>query len=107
VMSRNQWIAQRPEITAAFVQPNHPSAPEILRAASERLAASTGSDAIDGYQSLASGSNKRPREIAKAVFEALGDRIEHYINPPSGFNEEGQKLRPLDQVLSDKPAFTP
>jgi hypothetical protein len=102
VMSRNQWIAQRPEITAAFVQPNHPSAPEILRAASERLAASTGSDAIDGYQSLASGSNKRPREIAKAVFEALGDRIEHYINPPSGFNEEGQKLRPLDQVLSDK-----
>ena len=102
VFSRTQWLAAQPEITAAFVQPNHPKVAEILKEASSILKELTGSEAIDGYQALAGGNKDRPRAIARAVFDALGNHIDHYINPPASFNERiGQKLRPLDQILND------
>lgn len=102
VFSRTQWLRNRPEITAAFVQPNHPTVAQIIREASVILKSGTGSDAVDGYQALAGGDVDRPRAIAKAIFEALGAHIDHYINPPASFNEGiGQKLRPLDQILAD------
>lgn len=102
VYSRTQWLAQQPEITAAFVQPNHPAVADIIKDASTRLQRLTGNNAVDGYQSLARGDNNRPTAIAGAIFDALSHQIDHYINPPASFNERiGQKLRPLDQILSD------
>lgn len=101
IMSRTQWIGDLPEITAAFVQPNHPAVPGILRDASRRLKAVSGSESIDGYQAVPTHP-ERPAQIARAVFEALADRVDHYINPPASFNSEGQKLRPLDEVLENR-----
>lgn len=103
VYSRTQWLALQPEITAAFVQPNHPSVAQILTEAAHLLRQATGSDGVDGYQGLARGEDARPVAIARAIFDALSHHITHYINPPASFNDRiGQRLRPLDQILTDK-----
>ena len=98
IMARNQWTRDVPIITAAFVQPNHPSVHVVLNAASEILKRDTGSSALQGYQAGA----HRVMQIAQAVYEAMHVFVPNYINPPASFDSEGQKVRPLDQVLEEK-----
>jgi hypothetical protein len=101
VLARTQWI-NRPDfrvLTAAFVQPNHPDVTGILSAASDRLRNEGKDPAISGYQSASSGQHHR---IARAIYEELSSRIDTYINPPDDFIELGQKVMPLDQVLSER-----
>jgi hypothetical protein len=97
MLARNQWNSDVPIIIAAFVQPNHPSVNEILAEASTILLAKTSSGSLQGYQS----GPDRVGEIAEAVFLAMKKRVPTYIDPPAGFEEEGQKLRPIDQVLEE------
>ena len=97
ILSRNQWIKEPLALTAAFVQPNHPAVAEIRKDAAELLRIRTGSSALQGYQANAD----RADAIARAIFDALATRIPSYINPPAGYEDEGQKLRPLDQVLEE------
>jgi hypothetical protein len=99
VLARNQWNRDLPALTAAFVQPNHPSVADVLSAASTLLLASTGDAALQGYQQKGS---TRPIQIAGAIFDSLKSRVPTYIDPPASFEEEGQKLRPLDQVLEQR-----
>lgn len=98
ILARNQWSWEPASLTAAFVQPNHPTTKDITNDASAILQKRTGRSSLEGYQS----GPKRADEIAKAVFEALKGRIPNYINPPAGYEKEGQKLRPLDQVLDER-----
>ena len=97
ILARNQWIKEPLALTAAFVQPNHPAVAEIRKDAAELLRARTGSSALQGYQA----NSDRADAIARAIFDALATRIPSYINPPAGYEDEGQKLRPLDQVLEE------
>ena len=46
-----EGVNDAPELTAAFVLPNHPAIRPVLHAASERLGKWTGSPSLDGYQS--------------------------------------------------------
>lgn len=98
VLARNQWNDDLLEITAAFVQPNHPGVNDVLSKASDILAKHTGSGALDGYQQLPHDPD-RPGQIAQSIFEALQTFVTSYIEPPAGYDDEGQKLRPIDEVL--------
>jgi len=98
VYSRNQWLvnARMRVITAAFVQPNHPDVPSILTRAAQILTTMGRKGALSGYQQVDIGQQ---HAIAEAIFLALQEKIGIYINPPASFEKEGQKLRPLDEVL--------
>jgi hypothetical protein len=100
VLPRDQWINDRSfyEITSAFVQPNHPAVTQILQDASSILMRDTQSSSLEGYQS----GPERAAQIGQAIFMALQARIDRYIDPPASFEEEGQKLRPLDRVLEER-----
>ncbi|MBU6152372.1 MAG: transglutaminase-like domain-containing protein, partial [Chloroflexi bacterium] len=98
VLARNQWIAALQDITAAFIQADHPTIADIRGAAAKLLAQRTGSNSLEGYQS----GPERAVQIAEAIYDALGDRITTYLDvPPSEFESdtEGQRVRPLDQLL--------
>ena len=100
VLARNQWKSSLLELTAAFVQPNHPAVAEILTDASVRLQAATGSGALDGYQSE---SRARVRAMAEAIFMALRARVANYHEMPAGGERGwGQLVRPLDQILEER-----
>ncbi len=101
VFARNQWLRDPAfaEIIAAFVQPNHPTVNEVLDDARKILRDAGHDDGLSGYQAARRGQHHK---IAEAIFLALQRRITGYINPPASFEDEGQKLRPLDEVLEQK-----
>lgn len=102
VLPRNQWVSAEDlyQITAAFVQPNHPTVNEILRDAGSILAktSKSGSSSLEGYQS----GRERAIEIGEAIFLALQKRIDRYINPPASYQKEGQQVRTIDRVLEER-----
>lgn len=98
IYARDQWLSRNHAVTAAFVQPNHPDANQILARASQILERN-GTPGLSGYQQVASGQQHR---VAEAVFLAMQEVGIGYINPPASFSTLGQKLRPLDRVLSEK-----
>lgn len=98
VLARNQWIRDLQDITAAFVQADHPATADIRAAAAELLKQRTGDNALEGYQS----GPERVVRIAEALYDALSERITTYLDvPPSEFESdtEGQRVRTLDQLL--------
>lgn len=101
VHARNQWLSnpRYAGITAAFVQPNHPKVNDVLAKAGEILEKRGLGRALDGYQSE---DRDRVRSIGAAIFEGLQTFVDQYINPPASYNKLGQKLRPIDEVLSQR-----
>ncbi|MCA9568832.1 MAG: DUF4011 domain-containing protein, partial [Myxococcales bacterium] len=99
VLAPNEWAGVRglPELLAAFVLPNTPQLAGVLRTASERLAAHTGSGGLDGYQSR---SPERVQAIARSLYEAVASLELHYINPPASFETTGQKIRLPAEILT-------
>lgn len=87
-----------PELLAAFVTPNHPALPEVLRGAREVLRDAGERDAIDGYQAA---SRTRAVRLAEVCFVSLAGRDIGYINPPASFELAGQRVRLADRVLGD------
>ena len=103
VYARNQWInpligGELFEVTAAFVQPNHPSVNEVLAEAVKVLERQGRTPSLEGYQ----GGPQRAAEIGEAIFLALGNFVDNYGNLPAGYDEIGQKVRPLDEVLAQR-----
>ena len=101
IYARNQWLNDSTfmDVTAAFVQPNHPDVQGILSAASASLTAQGLSGALSGYQGIESGQH---HVVAQAIFEELQRRVDNYINPPPTYEAIGQQIRPLDQVLHER-----
>ncbi len=87
-----------PELLAAFVTPNHPALPAVLRGAREVLQDAGERDAIDGYQSL---SRSRAVRLAEVCFVSLAGRDIGYINPPASFERSGQRIRLADRVFRE------
>ena len=98
IYARDQWLNANHAVTAAFVQPNHPDANQILAKATQILERN-GTPGLSGYQAAGSGQQHR---VAEAIFLAMQEFGIAYINPPASFSSLGQKLRPLDRVLSEK-----
>ena len=97
----NFWegVNDAPELTAAFVLPNHPAIRPVLHATSERLRRWTGNSALDGYQS---GDVNRAKMQMAALYEALVEQGISYANPPASFADRGQRVRLPEDILSGK-----
>lgn len=102
VLAAHQWLARPPalalELLAAYVQPNHPAIPALLAEAADRLRASTGSPALQGYQA---GPDRVDR-IVTAVYEAMAARRIRYAEPPASWADDGQKVRTPGEVLDGR-----
>lgn len=99
----DHWMGTRirPELTAAFVTPNHPLVARLAASASRKLAASTGDGSLNAYQW---GNPNRVRMQVAAIFDAMHDESITYISAPASFEAAGQRIRTADKVLSDKMA---
>lgn len=99
LLARDEWYARSiPELLAAFITPNAPAVQQILDRASMRLQERTGDPSLDGYQ----GGSDRAVEIGRAVYDALASFEIRYTEPPASFESTGQKIRPVDRVLSER-----
>ena len=88
-----------PEALAAFVTPNHPALPQILKRAAQILGDWTGNPSFDAYQSR---SPSRVRAQMGALYEAIAELQIVYCTVPASFEETGQRVRLADAVLSQK-----
>ncbi len=79
----------------AFIMPNHPVVPQLVREAADILASWDRSPSVDGYQS---GDPNRVRELAAAAFEAIRARKIVYAPAPAGLWEAGQRVRTPEVV---------
>ncbi|MGB3969512.1 MAG: DNA helicase, partial [Planctomycetota bacterium] len=101
VLACNEWpgLASLPALLAAFVLPNHPALAPLLQDVAARLGRSTGSPALDGYQS---GDPARARAIVAATHDAITARGITYVTAPASFERNGQKVRTPEQVLGER-----
>ncbi|MFL1461630.1 DUF3320 domain-containing protein [Roseococcus sp. DSY-14] len=101
VLAYNEWggCGGIPDILAAFVEPNDPAVPRLLRATSDKLRAAGKNDGLDGYQQ---GSKPRAWEQAEALWRAVCALDIRYTNPPASFEREGQRIRPPRQVMEER-----
>ncbi|MFD4326086.1 DUF3320 domain-containing protein [Nocardioides sp. NPDC058538] len=99
LLAADEWDATSvPETLAAFARPRDPSITALLEEVSTRLATSTGSPDIDGYQR----GPDRACAIVQAIYEAMQARRIRYIEPPASFEGTGQKIRTHKEVLEDR-----
>ena len=100
ILARNQWKKDLFELTAAFVQTQHPEIKKIMVDTSKLLIQRGQSGAIAGDQVGPEGKIA----LAKAIFDAMAERIDFYITTPPSIDVdvEGQQIRPLDQILESR-----
>lgn len=97
----DQWsgVAILPEMIAAFVTPNHPEIPVIIRSAAAILQNWTGSPSFDEYQSR---NPDRVRKQMAAIYEAIAAQQLVYCSVPASFEESGQRVRLADTLFTNK-----
>lgn len=100
VLARDEWggMGSMGELLPAFVTPNDPALAPLLRSAAESLERHGHRTALDGYQS---GDPNRSYMLAAALWSAVAARSLTYANPPSSFEQVGQKTRRVATVLTD------
>ena len=96
----DQWtgVNLMPEMTAAFIMPNHPCIQDIISRASEFLKKWTGDPAFTGYQSRSANMVKQQMG---AIYAALQTLNIAYTMPPASF-ETAQRVRTPDAVVEGK-----
>lgn len=101
ILAYDQWngIALMPEMLTAFITPNHPEIPGIIRKASAILEKWTGSPSFDEYQSR---NPNRVRKQMAAIYEVLAEMQPVYCTVPASFEESGQRIRLADTIFSNK-----
>ena len=99
VLAFNEWAGSGvvPEMLAAFSTPNHPEVNLIIKRASEILGAWTGNSSFNAYQS---GDNNRVKQQMAAIFEAIREKKITYCVAPAAFEEKGQRIRTVDEIIS-------
>ncbi len=99
LLAHNEWNARMiPELLAAFVTPNTPMIAAVLERAAELLRDRTGDPSLQGYQE----GRERALEIGTAIYDALAAWGVRYVNPPTSFEWDGQKIRSVETVLTEK-----
>ncbi len=101
LMPYNHWLGTRilPEITAAFVTPNHPVVSQVIAKAAAYLTKWTGDPSFTGY------TTKNPNIVKKqaaAIYAALQAENIAYVMPPPSYTAAGQRVRLADTVLTQK-----
>ncbi len=100
LLARNQWggLGQFPELAAAFVRPNDPAVDRVLKKAAGLLLTAGKESALEGY---AKGGKQRAWEIMSAVWQAVCSLGLDYALPPAGFEQQGQKVRSPERIVSN------
>ncbi len=101
LLAPDQWlgIMRLPEMTAAFVTPNHPKVTELVGKAAQFLQKWTDDPSFTGYQS------KNPNIVKKqaaAIYAALQAENIAYTMPPASYEAVGQRIRLPHTVLEQK-----
>ncbi len=98
VLARDEWggFSSGPELLAAFVMPNDPAVSRLMKKAGETLGRHGYPTALDGYQSR---DLRRAYMLAAATWSAVAAEKLTYSNPPSSFEQSGQKTRRPSAVL--------
>ena len=101
ILTYDEWPGLRyyPDLLVAFVTPNHPKVKELVKLASEQLKKWTGNGALDDYQS---GDPNRVLSMAAAAYAVIQEQGISYITPPPSYEDMGQRVRLVDEVLSLK-----
>ncbi|SDK96832.1 AAA domain-containing protein [Pedobacter sp. ok626] len=101
LLAFDQWpgVGMLPEMLAAFIMPNHPDIPKIIRRASQLLEQWTGSPSFDEYQSK---NPNRVRNQMAAIYEAISELQIVYCSVPASFEQQGQRVRLLDTIFLNK-----
>lgn len=101
ILAFDQWGGSLvlPEILSAFVTPNHPALPPILKRASVILEKWTDSPSLDEYQTR--DPNRVKKQMA-AIYEAISEQEIVYSSVPASFEEYGQRVRLYDTILKNK-----
>ncbi len=101
LLARNEWcgLVGLPEILAAFVLPNDPAVMTVLGRAAEILREHTGRSAFNGYQDK---NRKRAWEQVAAIYKAVGELRLRYIVAPASFENTGQKVRTVSDILAQR-----
>ena len=101
LLTYDEWTGSSliPEHLASFVVPNNPYLPKIKLNAAKYLEKWTGSSSFDEYQTQ---DRNRVRAQVAAIYEALREEGIVYSAPPASFEQNGQRIRLADKVLTDK-----
>jgi hypothetical protein len=101
ILAYDQWngAGLLPEILAAFITPNHPQIPVIIRKAAAILEKWTGSPSFDEYQSR---NPNRVRKQMAAIYEAIAELQLIYCSVPASFEESGQRVRLADAIFANR-----
>ena len=98
VLPFDDWPGcEMPETIASFVMPNAESLATVRASASDTLGSWGMSTSLEGYQ----GDRDRVLAIGAAVYAALQKANINYVNPPAGFESNGQRVRIPDDVLGN------
>jgi len=98
VLAFDQWpgLQYTPELLVAFAMPNHPVVISMLQLAAKYLERWTEDPSLAGYQF---DDPNRVKLMAAAAYAAIQQRNITYAEPPSSFEEFGQRIRLADAVL--------
>ncbi|XZF16232.1 DUF3320 domain-containing protein [Chitinophagaceae bacterium MMS25-I14] len=101
VLAYDQWngVSTLPEMLAAFVTPNHPEIPAVLRRAAVHLEKWTGNPSFDAYQTQ---NPDRVRKQMAAIYEAIAELQIIYCTVPASFEDDGQRVRLSDNIFTNK-----
>lgn len=101
LLAYDQWngIVLLPEMISAFITPNHPEIPNIIRKAAAILEKWTGSPSFDEYQSR---NPNRVRKQMAAIYEVIAEMQLIYCSVPASFEESGQRVRLADAIFANK-----
>ena len=101
LLAFDQWggLSVLPAMLAAFVTPNHPEITPIIRRASDILGKWTGSPAFDEYQTR--DPNRVKMQMA-AIYEAIAELGIAYITVPASYEDRGQRIRLVGDVVGGK-----
>ncbi|WP_337102708.1 DUF3320 domain-containing protein [Paenibacillus sp. YIM B09110] len=101
VLAGDEWggLAVLPELTAAFVTPNHPQIIEVVRDASDILHRWKGSPSFTAYQSK---DSRRVREQVAALYQAIQQKGIAYCVAPPSFEQIGQRVRLPDTLFTHR-----
>lgn len=101
LLARDEWggVVDMAQLLPAFVMPNDPGIPQILRTAAEQLVAHGHPSGMDGYQSQ---SPQRAYMLTAAIYSAIAGMGLHYAEPPASFESRGQKIRRPGQIGEER-----
>lgn len=100
ILAYDQWsgLYMMPEMSAAFVTPNHPAIAQVLNRAADILKQWNAAPSFTGYQTQ--NPNHVKMQMA-AVFASLHEEHIVYTNPPASYEEMGQRIR-LPHILLEQ-----